>query len=52
MKTHGEERHEKIRKDTKRHEHYIIKCEKTGYILTQFVTAAIKNQLEEKINQN
>ena len=28
---------EKPLKDIKRHEHFIKKCEKTGYLLTQFV---------------
>ena len=34
---------EKTLKDMKRHEKYIIKCEKTGYLLTKFVYLAWNN---------
>ena len=52
-------RHKKTRKDTRRNEKYIIKCEKTGFIFTTdcfiylgiITTAANFNQLKGKVNQ-
>ena len=49
----------RYKKDTKRNEKDIIKCEKTGFILTTdcfiylgiITTAANFNQLEGKVNQ-